>query len=75
VLLEAPPERVEYEIARATECLQRASRRFLRGLTLRVDVKRIYAGQRFTDPRGERTWAFVERCLHELEEGLLNAAE
>jgi hypothetical protein len=74
VLIEASTDRVDYEIVRATECLQRASRRFLNGLTLRVDMKRIPAGERFTDPRGERTWSFVERCLCELEKGLLDVA-
>jgi hypothetical protein len=74
VLIEAPADCIDYEIVRATECLQRASRRFLNDLTLRVDVKQIRAGERFTDPRGERTWSFVERTLRELEEGLLNAS-
>jgi hypothetical protein len=74
VAVEAPDDRIEYETLRARECLERASRRFLRGLTLGVDVKCIHAGERFTDPRGERTWSFVERCLHELETGLLSGA-
>jgi hypothetical protein len=74
VLLEAEASRIDHEVARAVECLQRASRRFLHGVTLRVDGKRIDAGQRFEEPRGARTWSFVERSLHELEAGLIHAA-
>jgi DNA polymerase I-like protein with 3'-5' exonuclease and polymerase domains len=68
VLLEADLNRVDRVQALAIECLERASRRFLHGLTLRVDPKRILPGERFTDGRGERTWAFVEKSLRELTE-------
>jgi hypothetical protein len=74
VLLEVAEDRVELETARAIACLERASRRFLHGFTLRVDAKIIRAGERFTDRRGEQTWAFVERALHELEEEGLDEA-
>jgi hypothetical protein len=53
--------------ALAVECLERASRRFLHGLTLRVDVKTVLPGERFADGRGAKTWSFVERSLRELE--------
>jgi hypothetical protein len=72
VLLETDVDKVERDTARATECLERASQRFLYGLTLRVDPKYVRPGERFTDKRGEKTWAFVERSLHELEEGMRN---
>jgi DNA polymerase I len=74
VLLEVVEDRVKLETARAIACLERASRRFLHGFTLRVDAKIIRAGERFTDSRGEQTWAFVERALHELEEEGLDEA-
>jgi len=70
VLLEVPKDRVQLEQARAVRCLERASRRFLHGFTLRVDPKIIREGERFIDLRGEKTWAFVERTLQELEEGM-----
>ena len=54
--------------ALAIECLERASRRFLHGLTLRVDPKVIMPGERFTDSRGKLTWDFVEQSLREMEE-------
>jgi DNA polymerase-1 len=74
VLIEASIDQIEREVARAIYCLERASQRFLHGLTLKVDVKKIYPGERFTDPRGEATWAFVERSLRELEEGRRDVA-
>jgi hypothetical protein len=74
VLLETGINQVDREVARATDCLERASRRFLHGLTLNVDVKYVFPNQRFTDQRGAKTWAFVERSLRELEEGKRNVA-
>jgi DNA polymerase-1 len=68
VLIDTTEEAVERDKARAVMCLERASQRFLGGLKLRVDVKPIRFGERFTDPRGVRTWAFVEQSLRELEE-------
>jgi DNA polymerase I-like protein with 3'-5' exonuclease and polymerase domains len=74
VLIEASADQIERVVALATYCLQRASQRFLHGLTLKVDAKYIYPGERFTDGRGEKTWAFVERSLRELEQGMRHAA-
>jgi DNA polymerase I len=74
VLIEAPVDRIDREVARATVCLERASRRFLRGLNLRVDPKIIRDGERFTDGRGAKVWAFVERTLREIEEGRVDVA-
>jgi hypothetical protein len=74
VLVEADLDQVERIKALAIECLERASRRFLHGLTLRVDVKTIRPGERFADPRGARTWTFVEQALRELEGERLRAA-
>jgi hypothetical protein len=74
MLLEVAEDAVESEKARAIMCLERASRRFLHGFTLRVDAKIVRPGERFTDARGEQTWAFVERGLRELAEGEFAAA-
>jgi DNA polymerase I len=73
VLIEVDTDQIDCEVTRATYCLERASWRFLHGLTLRVDVKYVYPGERFTDKRGEKTWVFVERSLRELEEGRRDA--
>jgi hypothetical protein len=75
MLLETELASMERTKALAVECLERASRRFLHGLTLRVDAKPILPGERFADPRGKRTWSFVERNLLELEGIRRRAAE
>lgn len=67
VLIDTTEREAERVAARAMMCLERAARRFLCGLELRVEVKRISHGERFEDARGERTWRFVERSLRELE--------
>jgi hypothetical protein len=69
VLLEVAVDQLEHVQALAVECLERASRRFLHGLTLRVDSKCVFPGQRFADERGAKTWEFVEQSLRELAEG------
>jgi len=74
VMIEAPADRIDREVARAKICLQRASRRFLHDLTLRADAKVIREGERFTDSRGETVWAFVDRTLREIEEGVVDVA-
>jgi hypothetical protein len=75
VLLEAPAERIDEEAARAASCLERASRRFLRGKTLRVDIKIVRDGERLGDKRGAEIWRFFESALRELEGGEIDAAE
>ena len=74
IFIELSEDKIERDVAIVVDSLERASRRFLYGLTLKVDVKLIRYGERFTDSRGEPTWAFVERSLHEYEEGQRHAA-
>jgi hypothetical protein len=66
LLIEASADRIEEETARATMCLEQASRLFLHGLTLRVDTVVVREGQRFPDKRGAKVWAHVEKTLKEL---------
>jgi DNA polymerase-1 len=68
LLIEVPADRIEEEVARATLCLERASRMFLHDLVLRVDAKIIREGERFTDKRGGKLWDYVERTLQELDQ-------
>jgi hypothetical protein len=65
VLCHRPVERLEADQATAIECLERASRMYLHGLTLRADAKVIREGQRFSEERGARVWEHVERSLRE----------
>jgi hypothetical protein len=74
LLIEAAADRIEEEAARATLCLERASRLFLHGLVLRVDTKVICHGERFVDKRGTKIWNYVERTLKELPEEARDAA-
>jgi hypothetical protein len=67
VLVECDLDQMDHVRALAIECLERASRRFLYGLTLRVDAKPILPGERFADGRGAKLWAFVEQSLREIE--------
>jgi hypothetical protein len=67
VLIECGVDEVDHVQALAVECLERASRRFLRGLTLRAEGKPLMPGERFIDPRGAKLWAFIEQSLRELE--------
>jgi len=55
-------------------CLERASRRFLRGKALRVDAKIVREGERLGDKRGTDIWNFFEGTLRELDEGMVDAA-
>ena len=74
VLIEVPADRIDAEVARATLCLERASRRFLRGKALRVDAKIVREGERLGDKRGTDIWNFFEGTLRELDEGMVDAA-
>ena len=74
LLIEAPADRIDEEAARATLCLERASRMFLHDVVLRVDTKIIREGERFADKRGAKIWDYVERTLKELPEEPRDAA-
>src|SRR6185295_1734144 len=47
LLIEAPVDQIEIEVARASLCLRRASAMYLNGLVLRVDTKIIRENERF----------------------------
>jgi hypothetical protein len=74
LLIEAAADRIEEEAARATLCLERASRLFLHGLVLRVDTNVIRQGERFADKRGTKIWNYVERTLKELPQDARDVA-
>ena len=64
VLIEAPEDRIEHDVALMQEILRRASRVIL-GIELRTDVKIIRYPDRFTDPRGTELWETVLKLLVE----------
>jgi DNA polymerase I len=68
VLIEAPIERIERDVALARECMRRASRIVLNATAdgtheLRTDAKIIRYPDHYTDKRGEEIWAYVLRHL------------
>jgi hypothetical protein len=68
VLIEAPTDRIEIDVAFTQEIMRRASRILLNATTdgtheLRTDAKIIRHPGRYTDKRGEEIWARVCRLL------------
>jgi DNA polymerase I-like protein with 3'-5' exonuclease and polymerase domains len=70
VLLEAPEDRIEADVALMREIMRRASRVILNPtadgtIELRTDYKIIRYPDRFTDPRGTELWETVLKLLAE----------
>jgi DNA polymerase I-like protein with 3'-5' exonuclease and polymerase domains len=70
VLLEAPEDRIEADVALMREIMRRASRVILNPtadgtIELRTDVKIIHYPGRFTDSRGTELWETVMKLLAE----------
>ena len=73
VLLEAPEDRIEHDVALMREIMRRASRVILDPTAdgtfeLRTDFKIIRYPDRFTDPRGTELWETVLKLLAERRE-------
>jgi DNA polymerase I len=73
VLLEAPEDRIEADVALMRKIMRRASRVILNPTAdgtfeLRTDVKIIRYPDRFTDPRGTELWKTVMKLLAERQE-------
>jgi DNA polymerase-1 len=72
VLIEAPIERIEADVALMQEIMRRASRIVLNGDAsgtheLRTDAKIIRHPDRYADKRGEDIWAYVLKHLAEYQ--------
>ena len=59
VLICAPLERLEDDIAAMRAAMAEASRIVLNGFELRTDVMRVHHPDRFRDPRGVKMWDHV----------------
>jgi hypothetical protein len=68
VLIEAPLDQLDDQVAAMQEAMREASMAVLAGFELRSDVKRIDAPERFNDPRGDVMWTVVNELLDELDE-------
>ena len=67
VLIEAPIERIEVDVALMREIMRRASRVVLGAHELRTDYKIIRHPDRYTDRRGDAVWANVLALLTNYE--------
>jgi hypothetical protein len=72
LLIEAPIDRIEHDVAVLKECMRRASRLVLNAtskgdLELRSDAKIIHYPDRYTDKRGDKIWARMMTLLGEYE--------
>jgi DNA polymerase-1 len=56
VLITAPLDRLDADIARTQACMAEASRIVLDGFEIRTDVKRVNYPDRYADPRGAVMW-------------------
>ena len=68
LLIEAPIERIDADVALLRECMRRASRLVLNAtpagnLELRSDAKIIRFPDRYTDARGDEIWSRVTGLL------------
>jgi hypothetical protein len=74
VLLAAPLDRLEADVALMRGCMAKASRAVLGGFELRTEAKLIRHPDRYQDPRGEVMWRRVMRLIEEREAANRGAA-
>jgi hypothetical protein len=67
VLIEAPLDRLDQDIARMQEIMADASRIVLDGFSLRTDVEVVRYPDRYVDDRGTKMWAEVTALIAESE--------
>jgi DNA polymerase family A len=65
VLIQAPLDRIEQDVACMSACMRRAARLLTDGFELRVDHEIKRGSERFVEERGRRTLAVVDRFLME----------
>jgi DNA polymerase I len=67
VLIAAPLDRLEADVARMRAAMAEASRVVLADFELRTEAKIIRWPDRYMDPRGERMWNAVWSLIEEIE--------
>jgi DNA polymerase I len=63
IMILAPLDRLETDIALARNIMERASLSFTGGLLVRTDVRTLLPGERYLEPRGARMWEIVTGLL------------
>jgi hypothetical protein len=69
LLLVAPLDRLDGDVARLRACMAEASRIVLDGFEVGTEAKLVRWPDRYADPRGAEMWARVTRLLDEAEGG------
>jgi DNA polymerase I-like protein with 3'-5' exonuclease and polymerase domains len=67
ILLEAPLDRLDEDVARLRFCMAKASRDVLGGFEIRTEAKCVRWPGRYTDPRGALMWERIMGLLNRLE--------
>jgi hypothetical protein len=67
ILLEAPLERLEEDVARLRECMAQASRDTLSGFEIGTDAKLMRWPERYSDPRGKVMWERITSILERIK--------
>jgi hypothetical protein len=75
VLIEAPVDQIEADVALARECMRRASRIVLNNDAdgtheLRTDDNIVRHSNRYADKRGEDIWAYVLKHLADYQQAV-----
>ena len=68
LMVEAPIGEIENVAERTKQFMDEATRLVMPGFEVRVDKSLVRYPDRYSDPRGEATWAAVMKLLAELEE-------
>ncbi|MEI7774913.1 MAG: DNA polymerase, partial [Verrucomicrobiota bacterium] len=74
VLIVAPIERLDYDIARMQDAMRDTSRVVLGGFELGTDADAVSYPDRYADPRGAVMWDRVMKLIHQQQSGAENAA-
>lgn len=74
VLIAAPLERLDHDIARMQDAMREASRIVLGGFELGTDAEIVRYPDRYSDPRGTVMWDRVMKLIRQQQSGVENAA-
>ena len=69
ILIIAPLDRIDDDVAAMRAAMSEASRAVLSGFEIRTDVNVVRYPDRFTDPRGVVMWERVMQLLAQLAKG------
>ena len=65
IMILAPVDRLEADVALAREIMERVSLSFTRGLLVRTDARLLRPGERYLEPRASRMWQLITDLLED----------